>query len=84
MQPDVAALDPPDLEVVGTRSDVGPVHGTGCALSAAITARLARGESLEAAARGAKDWVARAIAASQVLGRGARLLRLGPTEENLT
>lgn len=62
----------------GVRSDVGPVHGTGCALSAAITARLARGESLEAAARGAKQWVARAIAASVALGKGARLLALSP------
>jgi len=61
----------------GARSDVGPVHGTGCALSAAITARLARGESLEPAARAAKAYVARAIAASQALGKGARLLGLG-------
>ncbi len=61
----------------GTRSDVGPVHGTGCALSAAITARLARGESLEPAVRAAKDYVARAIATSQALGKGARVLGLG-------
>ena len=60
----------------GTRSDVGPVHGTGCALSAAITARLARGESLEPAVRAAKDWVARAIAESVALGKGARILGL--------
>jgi hydroxymethylpyrimidine/phosphomethylpyrimidine kinase len=60
----------------GVRSDVGPVHGTGCALSAAITARLARGESLEPAVRGAKDYVARAIAASFALGKGARILAL--------
>jgi hydroxymethylpyrimidine/phosphomethylpyrimidine kinase len=60
----------------GTRSGVGPVHGTGCALSAAITARLARGESLEPAARAAKDWVARAIAGSHALGKGARILGL--------
>ncbi|MFI5315979.1 MAG: bifunctional hydroxymethylpyrimidine kinase/phosphomethylpyrimidine kinase [Myxococcota bacterium] len=63
----------------GTRSDVGPVHGTGCALSASITARLARGESLEAAARGAKAYVARAIAGSRALGKGARILALGPS-----
>jgi hydroxymethylpyrimidine/phosphomethylpyrimidine kinase len=60
----------------GARSDVGPVHGTGCALSAAITARLARGESLEPAVRAAKDYVARAIAGSLALGKGARLLGL--------
>jgi len=63
----------------GERADVGAVHGTGCALSAAITARLARGESLEPAARAAKAWLARAIAESQALGKGARILRLsGP------
>ncbi|HTO55505.1 MAG TPA: bifunctional hydroxymethylpyrimidine kinase/phosphomethylpyrimidine kinase [Myxococcota bacterium] len=60
----------------GQRSEVGPVHGTGCALSAAITARLARGETLESAVRGAKDYVARAIAASFAPGHGARILGL--------
>ena len=59
----------------GPRLDAGRVHGTGCALSAAITARLARGEPLEAAARGAKEWVARAIAGAQALGKGARCSR---------
>jgi hydroxymethylpyrimidine/phosphomethylpyrimidine kinase len=38
-------------------------HGTGCVLSAAITARLARGEALGEAVRGAKAYLARAIAA---------------------
>jgi hydroxymethylpyrimidine/phosphomethylpyrimidine kinase len=64
----------------GERLAVGPVHGTGCALSAAITARLARGESLEDAARGAKAYVARAIAGAHALGKGARVLALGPDE----
>lgn len=62
----------------GERLAAGRVHGTGCALSAAITARLARGERLEAAARGAKAWLARAIAAAEPLGKGAKLLRLDP------
>ncbi len=35
----------------------GPFHGTGCALSAALAARLARGESLEKAASGAREVV---------------------------
>lgn len=60
----------------GPRLDTGPVHGTGCALSAALTARLARGEPLEAAARGAKAWLARAIAGAQALGSGAKILAL--------
>jgi hydroxymethylpyrimidine/phosphomethylpyrimidine kinase len=65
--------------VVSLRSERiagAPVHGTGCALSAAITARLARGEELLDAVRGAKAFVTRAIAAAQPLGKGARVLVL--------
>jgi hydroxymethylpyrimidine/phosphomethylpyrimidine kinase len=39
-------------------------HGTGCSLSSAIAAGLAKGESLEAAVRNAKAWVSAAIAAA--------------------
>jgi hydroxymethylpyrimidine/phosphomethylpyrimidine kinase len=60
----------------GERIEGGPVHGTGCALSAAIAARLARGEALPDAVRAAKDFVARAIARAEALGRGARILIL--------
>ncbi|MGH7289702.1 MAG: bifunctional hydroxymethylpyrimidine kinase/phosphomethylpyrimidine kinase, partial [Myxococcota bacterium] len=63
----------------GTRAEGGPVHGTGCALSAAITARLARGEALLDAVSAAKAFVARAIAQAQELGRGARILILPET-----
>ncbi len=42
----------------------GTVHGTGCALSSAIAARVAGGESLVDAIRGAKDYVHRLIAAA--------------------
>lgn len=45
-------------------------HGTGCVLSAAVTARLARGEALGAALAGAKEFVTRAIAAGVELGGG--------------
>jgi len=45
-------------------------HGTGCAYSAAITARLARGDDLATAVRTAKDWLARAIASAPGLGAG--------------
>jgi len=45
-------------------------HGTGCVLSAAITARLARGEDLVQAVEGAKRFVTAAIAAGVDLGRG--------------
>jgi hydroxymethylpyrimidine/phosphomethylpyrimidine kinase len=44
------------------------VHGTGCTLSSAIAAGLAKGESLEDAIRQAKDYVSAAIAAADRLG----------------
>jgi hydroxymethylpyrimidine/phosphomethylpyrimidine kinase len=46
------------------------MHGTGCVLSAAITARLARGENLVQAVEGAKAFVTAAIAAGVELGAG--------------
>jgi hydroxymethylpyrimidine/phosphomethylpyrimidine kinase len=39
-------------------------HGTGCSLSSAIAAGLAKGEDMEAAVRNAKVWVSAAIAAA--------------------
>ena len=62
----------------GERIAGPPVHGTGCALSAAIAARLACGSELVEAVRGAKAWVARGIEAAQPLGKGARILRFSP------
>lgn len=45
-------------------------HGTGCTLSSAIAAGLAKGESLEQAVRAAKIYVSAAIAAADRLGIG--------------
>ncbi len=45
-------------------------HGTGCTYSAAITAELAKGRSLEQAVEAAKQFITRAIAASPGLGHG--------------
>jgi len=45
----------------GERIDTVHTHGTGCTLSAAITARLARGEALEAAVAGARAYIREAI-----------------------
>jgi hydroxymethylpyrimidine/phosphomethylpyrimidine kinase len=45
-------------------------HGTGCTLSAAVTAALARGMDLEAAVDLAVEFVARAIATAPRLGSG--------------
>jgi hydroxymethylpyrimidine/phosphomethylpyrimidine kinase len=46
-------------------------HGTGCTLSAAIAARLGRGESLADAVGGAIDWLHQAIARAPELGHGS-------------
>jgi hydroxymethylpyrimidine/phosphomethylpyrimidine kinase len=45
-------------------------HGTGCSLSSAIAAGLAKGEDMETAVRGAKTWISAAIAAADRLGVG--------------
>jgi hydroxymethylpyrimidine/phosphomethylpyrimidine kinase len=46
-------------------------HGTGCSLSSAIAARLARGDDMETAVRNAKAWVSAAIAADRLgVGHG--------------
>jgi hydroxymethylpyrimidine/phosphomethylpyrimidine kinase len=45
-------------------------HGTGCSLSSAIAAGLAKGEELETAVRHAKTWISAAIAAADRLDVG--------------
>jgi hydroxymethylpyrimidine/phosphomethylpyrimidine kinase len=55
----------------GPRIATPNTRGTGCVLAAAIASRLARGETLVRAVRGAKAFVARAIRASYPLGAGA-------------
>lgn len=52
------------------RIDTENTHGTGCSLSSAIAAHLARGAQLEAAVGAAKDWLSGAIAASDRLAVG--------------
>ncbi len=52
------------------RIDTTSTHGTGCTLSAAITAGLALGRPLEQAVADALDFVHRAIAAAPGLGQG--------------
>ena len=53
-----------------SRVDTRNMHGTGCTLSAAITARLARGEALEAAVAGARAYIRSAISRAPGLGGG--------------
>jgi hydroxymethylpyrimidine/phosphomethylpyrimidine kinase len=52
------------------RIDSLHTHGTGCSLSAAITARLSRGSALLEAVRGAKRWLTEAIRTAPALGHG--------------
>ncbi|HYW64245.1 MAG TPA: bifunctional hydroxymethylpyrimidine kinase/phosphomethylpyrimidine kinase [Bradyrhizobium sp.] len=61
----VTALPAPRIATENT-------HGTGCSLSSAITAGLAKGHDLETAVRNAKTWISAAIAAADRLdvGRG--------------
>ena len=50
------------LALSAPRSPTRNTHGTGCSLSSAIAARLAKGDDLKTAVRAAKAWVSAAIA----------------------
>lgn len=54
----------------GRRIDNPNTHGTGCTLSSAIAANLAKGFALEEAVARAKDYISGALAAMLDLGRG--------------
>ncbi len=59
------------LELRAPRIDTRHTHGTGCTYSAAITAELAKGSTLETAVRRAKRFITEAIRTNPGLGRGA-------------
>ena len=61
------------------RLDTTSTHGTGCTLSAAVTAGLALGRTLELAVADALDFVHRAMAAAPGLGAGH-----GPLDHTVT
>jgi hydroxymethylpyrimidine/phosphomethylpyrimidine kinase len=61
----------------GERLPGTPVHGTGCALSAAIAAGLARGRPLRDAVVEARAFVRNAIRHAHTLRNGARILAFG-------
>ncbi|MFD5190607.1 bifunctional hydroxymethylpyrimidine kinase/phosphomethylpyrimidine kinase [Streptomyces sp. NPDC058357] len=75
--------DPVDLLTDGTeqhwlrapRHDNRHTHGTGCTLASAIACRLALGQDVPVAVRGAKEYVTGAIAAGFPLGAG-----IGPVD----
>jgi hydroxymethylpyrimidine/phosphomethylpyrimidine kinase len=60
------------IALAAPRIATNNTHGTGCSLSSAIAAGLAKGEQLEPAVRHAKTWISAAIAAADRLdvGRG--------------
>lgn len=58
----------------GERIGGTPTHGTGCALSSAIAAHLARGSELEAAVDAGRRFVAEALRNAVARGKRARLL----------
>jgi hydroxymethylpyrimidine/phosphomethylpyrimidine kinase len=58
----------------GVHVDAGRVHGTGCALSSAIAAGLARGDVFSSAVARGREFVAAALRGAESAGQGARLL----------
>ncbi len=54
----------------GKRIDNPNTHGTGCTLSSAIAANLAKGYDLETSVKRAKDYISGALAAMLDLGKG--------------
>jgi hydroxymethylpyrimidine/phosphomethylpyrimidine kinase len=67
---DVLYTDERLFEFDAPRVSIAPVHGTGCALSAALAAALARGEPLARAVERAKDYVRRALERAEAVGHG--------------
>ncbi|MDR2142138.1 MAG: bifunctional hydroxymethylpyrimidine kinase/phosphomethylpyrimidine kinase [Deltaproteobacteria bacterium] len=64
-------ISPQGVEILaGARIETTNTHGTGCSLSSAIAAWLARGQTLGEAVRAAKAYVAQAFLSAPRLGRG--------------
>jgi hydroxymethylpyrimidine/phosphomethylpyrimidine kinase len=67
---DYLVSDGGTIALAGPRIATQNTHGTGCSLSSAIAAGLAKGEDMVSAVRHAKTWVTAAIAAADRLGVG--------------
>ncbi|TAK48880.1 MAG: bifunctional hydroxymethylpyrimidine kinase/phosphomethylpyrimidine kinase [Xanthobacteraceae bacterium] len=67
---DILVMPNAVARLAAMRVDTRNTHGTGCTLSAAIAAELAKGGDLETAVRAAKSYVTAAIAAADSLGVG--------------
>jgi hydroxymethylpyrimidine/phosphomethylpyrimidine kinase len=70
--PDDYLLPPegPGCWILGERVETNATHGTGCAYSSALLARLVKGDEPLAAATGAKEFVTAALRAAYPVGRG--------------
>ncbi len=58
------------IALAAPRVETANTHGTGCSLSSAIAAGLAKGQTLEKSVREAKSWISAAIAAADRLAIG--------------
>ena len=58
------------LPLAAPRIATKTTHGTGCSLSSAVAAGLAKGDSIDIAVRGAKTYITAAIAAAVRLNVG--------------
>jgi hydroxymethylpyrimidine/phosphomethylpyrimidine kinase len=67
---DYLVRDAGTIALAAPRIATKNTHGTGCSLSSAVAAGLAKGEDMETAVRRAKAWVSAAIAAADQLGVG--------------
>jgi len=67
---DVVCTREGDFEIRGPRIETRHTHGTGCTFAAAIAARLARGEPVEDAVRGARAYLEGALRHAPGLGAG--------------
>jgi hydroxymethylpyrimidine/phosphomethylpyrimidine kinase len=69
-------FDGSDLhDLPAPRIDTPNTHGTGCTLSAAIAARLAMGQPVAEAVRGAKAYLTDGLRASYAVGKGRGCVR---------
>jgi hydroxymethylpyrimidine/phosphomethylpyrimidine kinase len=67
---DLVLIDGVETWLTGVRVETTSTHGTGCALSSALLARLVLGDEPLAAARAAKVYVTEALQRATPLGRG--------------
>ena len=67
---DVLLADDELIHFPSRRLETMHTHGTGCVTSAAITARLSRGEDVVTAVRGAKSFITTAIDTNPGIGSG--------------